>query len=382
METAMKQDDVEQAIEACYDAVLMPETWSVALDALAGSLDAAAMLFYPVNPDVNSPDPLDPDRPLLKMPASGDYTGLLDEYVSGEWYLNHYRAERGRRLMEAGRSVILEHELATDDERKSLRHYNELYLRWGFPGFAMTAFRAGGRPWAVPMLRAAAQGHFGREEVPSLARLIPHLARMIRLSEKFALRHASAELDTLERLGCAAMVLDWKGAVLRVNAHAQILIGSDLTIRRGRLVASEAESNRDLQRLMDWVRANPSLARSANPPQPVIVRRRENSPLVVEALPVAGLAADLFRRTRALLVITRLDRRPRPPECLLRAIFGLTRAEERLALHLAGGDRLEDAAAALGITSNTARVQLKAIFAKTNTHRQTDLMMIMARLAR
>jgi DNA-binding CsgD family transcriptional regulator len=33
-----------------------------------------------------------------------------------------------------------------------------------------------------------------------------------------------------------------------------------------------------------------------------------------------------------------------------------------------------DAAVALGISENTARVQLRSVFTKTDTHRQADLM--------
>jgi DNA-binding CsgD family transcriptional regulator len=369
-------DYIEEAIDACYDAVLFPETWSAALDNLARSINAAAMIFYPVNPDVSSDMPLDPDRPLLEMPASAEYNGLLEEYVRGEWYLNHYRAQRGRRLMQAGRSVILEHDLATDEERKVLRHYNELYQRWGFPGYAMTTFRVSDRPWAVPMLRGAKQGHFQRDEAPQLQGLIPHLARMIRLSEKFALRHASMQLDMLGQLGCAGVLVDWQGAVIRVNAQADALLGADLRINRGTLYATEARSNQDLQQLLDWVKAAQP-PDNHSPPAPVFVHRPDRPPLAIEALLISSLTADLFRHTRALLIITEVTPRRPPPEEALRRAFGLTPAEARLAARLATGERLEDTTSALGITKNTARAQLKNVFAKTDTHRQAELVALL-----
>jgi DNA-binding CsgD family transcriptional regulator len=371
-----RRNRIEEAIDACYDAVLMPDTWPLALNDLAHSINAAAMIFYPANPDAGSESPLDPERPLLEMPASAEYNGLLDEYVRDQWYLNHYRAERGRRLMQAGQSVILEHDLATDDERKTLRHYNELYQRWGFPGFAMTAFRVADRPWAVPVLRGASQGHFQRDETPLLRRLIPHLARMIRLSDKFALRHASMQLDMLERLGSAAVLVDWRGMVVRINALAEALLGADLRIHRGMLHASDAHSNQALRQLVDWVRAAQPPSHQT-PPGPIFIRRRERAPLAIEALLVSPLAADLFRHTRALLIVTDVARKRPPPEEVLRNAFGLTRAEARLAARLAAGERLEDAMTALSITKNTARTQLKAVFIKTDTHRQAELVALL-----
>lgn len=54
--------------------------------------------------------------------------------------------------------------------------------------------------------------------------------------------------------------------------------------------------------------------------------------------------------------------------------FGLTRAEARLCLDLADGLTLNDYCANWGVTIGTARGQLKGIFAKTSTNRQSDLL--------
>jgi DNA-binding CsgD family transcriptional regulator len=276
---------------------------------------------------------------------------------------------------------VLEHDMASDEERRKLPAYNDLYLRFGFPGYAMTGFRVDGQLWAVPMVRAAAQGHFTPEEAPRLAALNPHFARMIRLSERFALGQAAAELATLDRLACAAVLIDWRGMVVRANRHADTLLCDGLKVCRGALKASDAASNRDLQELVGRLRAGP-LSRAAAPPGRVLVRREEKTPLIVEALPVAGLAADAFGRARGVLVITDVEHRPPVPEDLLRATFGLTPAEARLACRLAAGESLEEACEALAIAKNTARFQLRAVFDKTGTARQGELIALLARLAR
>jgi DNA-binding CsgD family transcriptional regulator len=146
-------------------------------------------------------------------------------------------------------------------------------------------------------------------------------------------------------------------------------------------MATDARSNRDLQQLVDRVRAGPR-SRAAPPPRRVLVRRTEKSPLIVEALPVAGLAADAFGQARAVLVMTDIERRAPVPEDLLRSVFALTPAEARLACRLAAGESLEDAAEALAVAKNTARFQLRAIFAKTGTARQGQLVALLARMAR
>jgi DNA-binding CsgD family transcriptional regulator len=64
----------------------------------------------------------------------------------------------------------------------------------------------------------------------------------------------------------------------------------------------------------------------------------------------------------------------------LRAEFGLTKAEARLALRLAEGSSLASAAQAFNVKLTTIRSQLQQVFAKTGTSRQTELVaMILSR---
>lgn len=72
---------------------------------------------------------------------------------------------------------------------------------------------------------------------------------------------------------------------------------------------------------------------------------------------------------------------PAPSGRLLQECFHLTPAETRLACIIARGEPLECAAQTLGIKLPTARTQLAAIFAKTNTRRQPQLVALLSRLA-
>jgi DNA-binding CsgD family transcriptional regulator len=62
-----------------------------------------------------------------------------------------------------------------------------------------------------------------------------------------------------------------------------------------------------------------------------------------------------------------------PEVARLRAEFGLTKAEARLALRLAEGSSLASAAQAFNVKLTTIRSQLQQVFAKTGTCRQTEL---------
>ena len=67
-------------------------------------------------------------------------------------------------------------------------------------------------------------------------------------------------------------------------------------------------------------------------------------------------------------------------EPALRAL-GLTASERRLVGHLCRGRPLEDAAGEAEVTISTARTYLKRIFAKTGTHRQSELVALLTALS-
>lgn len=81
-----------------------------------------------------------------------------------------------------------------------------------------------------------------------------------------------------------------------------------------------------------------------------------------------------------VLFITDPERRTAPPVQRLAQMFGLTRAEARLASVLAAGQSLDAIADERGLSKNTLKTQLRALFAKTETDRQTELIRLLNRL--
>jgi DNA-binding CsgD family transcriptional regulator len=64
-----------------------------------------------------------------------------------------------------------------------------------------------------------------------------------------------------------------------------------------------------------------------------------------------------------------------PQIAFLKDRFDLTPAEARLVARLMTGESLRSCAKALGIKYETLRGQLKSVFQKTKTHRQTELVL-------
>jgi DNA-binding CsgD family transcriptional regulator len=65
-------------------------------------------------------------------------------------------------------------------------------------------------------------------------------------------------------------------------------------------------------------------------------------------------------------------------EASLRSRFMLTPAEVQIALGIAEGRTLAAIAKMRGVAVSTARGQLKSVFAKTGTHRQAELVALLA----
>ena len=79
------------------------------------------------------------------------------------------------------------------------------------------------------------------------------------------------------------------------------------------------------------------------------------------------------RRPAAVVLISDPEDLPRDPGLHLARLYGLTPAEARVALAVAEGSGVEQAARALRIGSATVRTHLQRCFAKTSTHRQAEL---------
>ena len=180
-----------------------------------------------------------------------------------------------------------------------------------------------------------------------------------------------------EQAGRAVVLLDRSAKILRMNPAAERLLGADLKIISQRLCSADPKATAALNLALH------TLIGSNEPTTviPLILLPRVNRrPLLIHAMRPPAICERASAPCQAVLVLIDPDAHYLPPESALRSYFGLSIAEARLAQHLASGEALEDAAKDLGISKNTARVQLKAVFTKLNVHRQAELVALLAQL--
>jgi DNA-binding CsgD family transcriptional regulator len=114
---------------------------------------------------------------------------------------------------------------------------------------------------------------------------------------------------------------------------------------------------------------------------PVILPRRQGRPILAYPSRLPGIAADCFAPCQVGIVLVDLEAKLGLVENDLTKAFDLTPAEARLAARIIGGEPIDIISKKLGITYNTGRNQLKAIFQKTSTNRQGELIALLARIA-
>ena len=150
--------------------------------------------------------------------------------------------------------------------------------------------------------------------------------------------------------------------------------GDGLRVVGDSLEAVYSRENRELQRLIK--RALPGHAKpELSVVEALSIARpsgKSNLGVVVRSVPMSEWSEG--KHTPAAAVFVRdPEGRAQAPHEVVQQMFGLTPAEAALAMQLANGLSLDEAAAALAITRNTARAHLRAIFSKTGVTRQTEL---------
>jgi DNA-binding CsgD family transcriptional regulator len=108
----------------------------------------------------------------------------------------------------------------------------------------------------------------------------------------------------------------------------------------------------------------------------VLVSRRERPALQIVVSPIRDFAIT-SQMVAVIVFITDPLRRQRPSRDALRAIYGLTPAECRVALLVGDGHAPRQIAGMVGVSVNTVRSQIKSVFSKTGVKRQGELVRLL-----
>jgi DNA-binding CsgD family transcriptional regulator len=199
--------------------------------------------------------------------------------------------------------------------------------------------------------------------------------RLIEIAPSGARGTDTSPAAALNAMRLPAIALDQDGIVAEVNAAAETIFDNDVKIKDRRLFVRDPAAQALLNEAIDHVKTSPRLG--PLPTGPIIVQRQDKLPVIVRVWRFGGVAHLPVREVCALLTLNALGPKPGPPAAILAKTFRLTPSEAKLAGVIARGASPGIAARELNISKETARNQLKSVFAKTNTHRQSELVALL-----
>ena len=212
--------------------------------------------------------------------------------------------------------------------------------------------------------------------------LVPHLQRAFKLHFELSDLKARAERSetALDLLATAVIFLDHKGDILLMNRCAEELLGrkDGLRLEQGKLIANVSSESAALDAMISAATQTAN-GKGLSAGGTILIGRENRRPLSITVVPLPYTLSMLERRPAAVLFVSDPDQNSELPPDLLQRCYGLTAAEARLAVLLVEGRGLNEVAELSGVTRNTAKTQLKNVFAKTQVQRQGELIRLLLR---
>jgi DNA-binding CsgD family transcriptional regulator/PAS domain-containing protein len=314
-------------------------------------------------------------RPGLTYTYNGDAAQLppaLRAYVAIDPFVNIAEGRPARLL-----------DLVDPAEFRASTYYREWLVPIGIEYALGLDVREAGRFHArLRLCRSRAAGEFTDADCRLVESLAPHLRLAVGLYSDLDEARSGRELyaDAMDTLTLATIVLDEHGRMVHANRLAESVLDErdGISVSGDRLLFESREDGRRFRELVtravdQFSSSRPAVAQAMRVTRP---SGRPAYELVVRPSPREPSANDRRLSARVAVVIGSDVAEHAPAELSALAVqqfFGLTPKEAALALRLAAGRSLVEAARDQGVSVNTARAHLRAIFAKTGVDRQSRL---------
>ena len=375
-------------LDRVYEAAEHPSRWSALYEHLCEAVEATSIHMLAVD----------------KQRGALSYSDGANLPVQGELaYMHRYHAIDPRLPMILARPVhawLHCHEELDEAFVENDRFYQEFLLPYDRRYLSATKLvDAGDSTVIFCTLRSPSQGPLAAPALAFLDRLLPHMSRACRLGLQNFVYSTQALVGHMmvDKLRQPVVLVSPGGEVMHTNEAAAQLLRSTrmLRIDGGRLQLPPAHAAEFLRRCEDLERGIRSLqgAQDTSAPvgsgqfqsmhmswcDPVSGRQESLYAFFSLLLPQASLGVFGLRPV-VMLLFYHPDSAPEIDSDLLFTVFGLTPAESRVASLLAQGLTLKEIAGQHGIKHDTVRKQLRAIYEKTATNRQHDLIRLLLNL--
>ena len=236
-------------------------------------------------------------------------------------------------------------------------YYNEVYKPLDIHSHMSVGLAMQGTNWTgIDVYRSKSRGSFSADDLQVALAAVPHLARALKLGRRLSERQsAEAEVTAVfDQSPYGLFVVEETGRIRMLNSAGERLLqsGDGLCSLAGRLTAKCPHAAQRLAVLLSDAGAPDADRRKGG--AMALSTRDQSFPLSITAAPVRPERLSIVSAGRAVLVcVTNPHVQTETPAQRLREAYSLTPAEIRVALALADGSSLLEAAEKFGVSLNT-----------------------------
>lgn len=374
----MIDNRTSEILLALYEATLDPAKWQDALQRIAQSVGACAGVMEFVS------------HRKGEWQALGGFGYDLDACRSDPKYSDWPEHDPWARCIELEPDVDLlvgTKHVAADEVRKStFRNDYLLHLGADWRDVLAITPKVGNDTLGVfALYRSASLDDFGFRELETLEALKPHILNALTIAARF--ENFSIQINNRDQLlneqSQALFVLSKEGRVSFANRSAEALLGDKsaaVTTQRGRLCLADPAANLRFQNM---------LASHLSPSASPLVGGGTESSMVWTDMTswrsfalciapklqgVSDATLESFGVPASIVVsVSQFQVDAHGIATRMQHAYELTDAETLVLRHLLDGARPADICEANGVSMNTVRAQLKALFRKADVSTQTEL---------
>lgn len=371
MSMSIDDEKLNTLIQRIYDAALDDALWPLLIHELALIINAAdSVLFSPCNANNG--------QLVMLSPLENADVDAGEAYEAYYWQHDVWTNEVIKRGL-AQRGVIVHGDQLI--ERSAFRK-TEFYCDLLKPkqngvevNMSTLVFDQSTPEQSPPMVlsfyKTSFDEAFTQQDERLVRHLLPHLQRALRIRWKLAGEQQMCRLreQALEQVAAGVVLLDDTGRLLFANQKAERLLGQggNPTVINGCLCALDAYENSVIKHALRQAREGIGSTLRLYNAAPIGTRVATFSPIMVTR------SEQLIMPTRIMVMITQPDKPAYGDLDGFARLYHLGAAETRVLKHLLQQQTPHEIADALCVSINTVRTQLKALFAKTRTKNQREL---------
>lgn len=354
-------------LAAVYDASLDPSGWTGVAELAARTFDSASCLLQFQN----------------RAHGIGQILGHTSNFTEAKMaaYAEYYYAHDlwATRAMERGiGSAVLGSELVPEPEIYSTELYNDWLKPTGiFDLVGGSVGLSAGNVGLVGIHRARDAARFDRNDQHWMGHFLKHFGRALDLQNRLgqAENRLNVTYGALELLEVGIVVVNMRAQMIYANPPAEqhLRRRDGIVLHHRVLTVVEPSRDAELKRLIQGASLG-AVGKSIDSGGLITVPRRGVGPLTLLVCPLSpSFLGPVASEPVAMVFVGDPSTNRRLPQTVLGKLYGFSAAESHLAGALLAGNSLQDYARYSGVSINTARSQLKSIFAKTGHTRQSGL---------